>query len=661
MSSPKKVISLNAGRADGGSPGLHPGKGLPEPFLRGALYNPAWTSLSNAFTYGGPLYLPLPNLGDVTWNQFIMGGNEFDFGYSIGNGGDPKYTVLSHTQTLLGGAPYVSSVSQAGTTLKLEAGPTRIDSMSDYLGSAPFGRSASFPGGKTVFIYFSSDEHQKMVSFNGTMVGNIIDLTTLFGGRLSFSNMTFRHTSYGVLNLVNSGIVTDSRAILYRVNDDLTIDFLDNISAVNDSYVWWSYGHVTLSDTQVVVQGLLGSNAAFFTLTRSGDTISIGTPHTLTPTFGLQYAARLDDNHFIGVLNGTSYGLAVSGTTITEVGAPFGLSDDSFMFRFSPDPTKMIASAQANIGFDPTALKIYGISGNITQDFGDDRSPVIDNYITAFDCNKIDTDEMIFQGFYTGIDSIYPHTAKDSSGNGNDATYDNFGLWGVQGLVSGGYCWGGSLLGPLPDGTLQDAFSIEFWRREGGSLSSGGAIEMLGTFIFELFLDFDNRRLHLVRFGDTIDDFYSLPDTFPIDYNPHHYVITYTPPSVDAQAVHFYVDGVEVGTEAGSYVDSATNQPTNLFLYTFSSSVAHDTGGINLLDEFALYNAAMTAEQVAQHYAAKNSGGVYSSAVMGLSPVVYLQFNELFTGTSGSHVSATGSVKSQKMRQSKAKVIINNR
>ncbi len=83
----------------------------------------------------------------------------------------------------------------------------------------------------------------------------------------------------------------------------------------------------------------------------------------------------------------------------------------------------------------------------------------------------------------------------------------------------------------------------------------------------------------------------------------HHYAIVMNTAAAAAQQILVYVDGAPVsivkgasGTGAGNFANSTLN---------FMSRNGSSLFGAGTLDEVAIYNQALTATQISQHYAAK--------------------------------------------------------
>jgi hypothetical protein len=101
---------------------------------------------------------------------------------------------------------------------------------------------------------------------------------------------------------------------------------------------------------------------------------------------------------------------------------------------------------------------------------------------------------------------------------------------------------------------------------------------------------------------------------------PHHVVAVY-----DGTTAYLYHDGVLVDQGTGPYAANTSGVILGIGAYT-----NHDPGDNSyrgVVDELAVYNVALTSEQIQAHYqaAASSTPGEYSSLVIGDGALLYLQ------------------------------------
>jgi Concanavalin A-like lectin/glucanases superfamily/Hint domain len=187
---------------------------------------------------------------------------------------------------------------------------------------------------------------------------------------------------------------------------------------------------------------------------------------------------------------------------------------------------------------------------------------------------------------------------------------------------------------------LTTAFSIECWMKvASGYVGNGGilkATNQTGS-ITAANIEFELVWASGEIFGGYRDSGGTLHNingtTNYADGNWHHVVYTCSP-STSSQVL--YVDGVAVATGSVATAVSSTAAYYRL---------AEDASGIfytGLLTEVAVYNAALTATQVTNHYFAMNSGSqsTYESVVTADAPTIWWKS----TITSGTTIPDAGSI-----------------
>jgi glucose/arabinose dehydrogenase len=202
-------------------------------------------------------------------------------------------------------------------------------------------------------------------------------------------------------------------------------------------------------------------------------------------------------------------------------------------------------------------------------------------------------------------------TAKDEKGV-NAGTYANGITLGAAGALTGDNDTA-VLLDGVDDGVnfgspnLTGPFSIELWAFLTGPGSTGatGYATLLGyDYTHRILWDAAGGRL-LTQFDG---NFFSTPN---VSVNAwHHIVYTW-----DGTTERFYVDGTAAGNHATTL--PAWNSAFSLGAYDYADYMFKGR-----LDELALYNGALSATQVANHYAAR-SGSSTCTAIGGATSGTY--------------------------------------
>jgi Concanavalin A-like lectin/glucanases superfamily len=191
--------------------------------------------------------------------------------------------------------------------------------------------------------------------------------------------------------------------------------------------------------------------------------------------------------------------------------------------------------------------------------------------------------------------------AADASGNGHSATYVNGVALGGAGAIRGdpdssasfdgvndyvqapNLSLGGGLLG------LNSAFSLELWvyGRNYGSTGATGWDTLLGY-------DYSHRILWDPGYGHLLTQFDgNFVSTTAVWAQSWQYVV-YT---FDGSTERFYINGQAAGSHATP--KPVWNQPFRLASYDNANLMLNGS-----LDEVAVYNRALSASEVQQHYAA---------------------------------------------------------
>jgi hypothetical protein len=186
----------------------------------------------------------------------------------------------------------------------------------------------------------------------------------------------------------------------------------------------------------------------------------------------------------------------------------------------------------------------------------------------------------------------------DSSGHGRNGTYSGGVTKGVAGAIANdtntaALFDGSTGLVTIPDSAalrLNGSWSIEFWAKQvsypnwfAGLISKGPAFNRNGYIIWVdpwggVWLKRNNAEIGSGA-GSIVSTAY------------HYFVVTY-----DGTNVRWYVNGALTRTTAASF--PGNNDTSNLLLGK------GDVYGNNDLDEVALYSTALSAAQVAAHFAA---------------------------------------------------------
>lgn len=274
--------------------------------------------------------------------------------------------------------------------------------------------------------------------------------------------------------------------------------------------------------------------------------------------------------------------------------------------------------------------------------------------------------------------------AHDSSGNGRDGEYVVNGGYvprAFPGLVSGdkavNFDYNFTAVSiDTSDVDWETDFTIETWiQNPTGSfpaLGNGGNQEQILfsalpdlatadlTHVIEMLLRIEGtaRKLQLVSGNPPywVGSYGTVDNVIPDDNDPHHVAVTYafrgipvSPPNSPTGDVVFYVDGSPVSLCSDP---NCTGADVNAVFHTdplFSWGIGSNNGGYGtgvcelVLDEFALYPTALTAGQIAAHYAARTSFAGYTAAVLADNPGNYYHLNEgVYEPRSGWFVGSTG-------------------
>jgi hypothetical protein len=186
-------------------------------------------------------------------------------------------------------------------------------------------------------------------------------------------------------------------------------------------------------------------------------------------------------------------------------------------------------------------------------------------------------------------------TAADATGNARNGTYLNGVTLGAQGALAGDSDTSASFDGaddtlPVPDDAalrLNGSWSIEFWARQ-ISYTSLPAVLVKGDYTtkngYAVGAD-SSGQLWLGR-----DNKFAGSGVVALTSSFGYFVVTY-----DGSTVRWYVNGALTSS-------TSLNWPANMG----TAALELGYGGNNGLDEIALYSTALTAGQIAAHYAAGN-------------------------------------------------------
>lgn len=187
---------------------------------------------------------------------------------------------------------------------------------------------------------------------------------------------------------------------------------------------------------------------------------------------------------------------------------------------------------------------------------------------------------------YWRLDEVDTTTLSDSSGHGTAGTLFGTYTQGIPGAIADGnaatrFDWGGAEFAggtPLNPG----AFSVEAWIRV--DTSDSGTIA--GSQYWTLWIDGGRLRF---RRGTGEINLFELESTRAINDNRWHHVVAVFDPA--QYAARLFIDGV---------LDSSLVTAASLSAGPYSIWVGHLRA---TLDELAVYAKALTAAQVAQHFA----------------------------------------------------------
>ncbi len=220
---------------------------------------------------------------------------------------------------------------------------------------------------------------------------------------------------------------------------------------------------------------------------------------------------------------------------------------------------------------------------------------------------------------------------------GNGRYYDNY-TRPVAGAIAGdtAVAFNNPTLGTAYFGAMRvpnnaalnpgGAFSLEFWAKPSNDtaalLSPVNSMSFITGRIGYLF--YQNGATWQFRVGVSSTTTASLINGGVIVSNQWQHVVgVFTPTTAPAGTMTLFVDGVQVATGTGNY-EANTNAP---FCIGATSSPNRTFDGT--VDEVAFYSAALSASQIAAHFAARTTNAVgYATQILGAAPAGYWRLNE---------------------------------
>jgi hypothetical protein len=312
------------------------------------------------------------------------------------------------------------------------------------------------------------------------------------------------------------------------------------------------------------------------------------------------------------IKNDGSQTLTLSPISAASLPAGFTLTSNIPVTSLAPGATTTFT-----IRLDATSIGTYG--GAISFSNNDSDENPFDLVLSGAVSNVVVSGA---SGLYR-LDEISGTTAVDSSGSGNNGVYVNSPTLGVSGVISGDSAValnGTNQYVTLPSqafGAYGNAVSFETWFNAPVG-SSGVILGQVGSgtpgsgqpygYVPVVALGTDGKLRSSMFWHGSVNSRVVSPGTTAYnDGNWHHVAVTY------ASGIEtLYIDGVAAGSQTASQV--AYNSTYSYFLGTgYTNTWTGGNGGWQYfqgsLDEAAVYQRAMSAAEVAQHYAAGNTQG----------------------------------------------------
>jgi hypothetical protein len=358
------------------------------------------------------------------------------------------------------------------------------------------------------------------------------------------------------------------------------------------------------------------------------------------------YWDDLTTNAFVGTLSSTTHGtwvgngsysspyaLSLDGAATVDFGSPFMSSQTRMMFDTWIRPSVVNQSDTVILGSNTDGS---GNGFNLRQS----RSTLKHlDFSVGLEATYTSTISNLSPTAYYRLDQTSGTTLTDISGNGYNLTLGGSGTTlNVTGAVNGDTDTaiqfnGSGYACNTTSNSLTGTFSVEAWVNPA---SSSGTLGILGattpsTFSFSLAY---NAGQFLGEIGNGTSWLASAANTSAsyTTLNAWYHVVYVVTPT----AYTIYVDGVSAGS--GSYSSSTPvlfNSTHNLCVGAEGSNVDNFNGK---LDEVAVYNYALTSNQVSTHY---NLGRTYLTTVVGDLPTAFWRLNET-SGTTLFDATANG-------------------
>jgi hypothetical protein len=169
-------------------------------------------------------------------------------------------------------------------------------------------------------------------------------------------------------------------------------------------------------------------------------------------------------------------------------------------------------------------------------------------------------------------------------------------------------------------------FSVEFWAK--ASNNTAALLSPVNSMSLSIgrmgYLFYQNAAVWQFRVGVTTNTTASVLDGGAVVPGQWQHVVgVFTPTTLPAGTMTLYVDGVQVGTAAGLY------EPNTNATFCVGSTSSPNRTFDGAVDEVAFFNGALSASQVAAHFAARTTNATgYAAQILADAPVGYWRLND---------------------------------
>jgi hypothetical protein len=169
-------------------------------------------------------------------------------------------------------------------------------------------------------------------------------------------------------------------------------------------------------------------------------------------------------------------------------------------------------------------------------------------------------------------------------------------------------------------------FTVEFWIKASNDTAS--LLSPVNSMSFTTgrigYLFYQNAAVWQFRVGVSSSTTASVLDGGVVQPNQWQHVVgVFTPTTAPAGTMTLFVDGVQVATGTGNYEPN-----TNASFFVGSTASPNRTFD-GAVDEVAFFNSALSASQVATHFAARSTNAAgYATQILADAPVGYWRLNE---------------------------------